>query len=232
MAVLSWGKPTVRYSLLDSAGNPTTWKVMPPIVEDTTQLEIEEGTVTDATEEGGGIIDSRTTKNKYSATMAIFMKDSDTEQPIADDDGVIAGNYALELIGEDPKTWGFEFAKATVSATHTYTAGEGSRVVYKFRAMIPSAGVPAFKWKKGGLGLTPSSLQFTSAEDSTGQTVAVSGGTGTVTASSSAGWATASVSGTTVTITVTANAGGARTGTVTITRGALSTTITVNQAAA
>ena len=86
--------------------------------------------------------------------------------------------------------------------------------------------------------LTPSTLTFTKAADSTGKTVKVgtnyTTGLASATATTTDAWITPSISGDTVTVKVAANSedsAPARTGTVTVTVGEKTAAITVNQAA-
>ncbi len=140
MAVLSWGKPKVEIGLVGADGAaPTTWTELPEIVEDSAQLTVEQGEKIDATEEGGGIVDSRRKANAYSLALTLFVKKGD-EKPIEDVDGVIAGNYAVRLTPEDPENAGFIMDKTSVSITETWNSAEGKRWAYTFDGLKPKAG--------------------------------------------------------------------------------------------
>lgn len=140
MAVISWGKPKVEIGLVGADGAaPTTWIVLPEIVEDTAQLTTEEGETLEATEEGGGVVDSKTKANKYTFTLSLFAKKGDTK-PVPDVDGVITGNYAVRLTAEDPATPGFLMDKSAVSAQETWNAAEGTRWIYTFKGLKPPTG--------------------------------------------------------------------------------------------
>lgn len=140
MAVLSWGKPKVEIGLLGANGAaPTTWTALPEIVEDSTQLTVEQGEKVDAREEGGGIVDSRRKANAYSLTLTLYVKKGD-QKPIEDVDGIIAGNYAVRLTPEDPENAGFVMDKTSVSITETWNSAEGKRWAYTFDGLKPASG--------------------------------------------------------------------------------------------
>jgi hypothetical protein len=140
MAVLSWGKPKVEIGLVGPNGSePTQWKVLPEIVADSTQLTSEAGEKIEATEEGGGIVDSRRKANTYSLALTLFVKKGD-EKPIADIDGIIEGNYAVRLTPEDPTTEGFVMDKTAVSVTETWNSADGKRWAYTFDGLKPKSG--------------------------------------------------------------------------------------------
>jgi hypothetical protein len=140
MAVLSWGKPKVEIGVVGANGAaPTTWTVLPEIVQDSTQLTSEQGEKIDAMEEGGGIVDSRRKANSYSLTLTLFVKKGDSK-PIEDIDGIIADNYAVRLTPEDSETEGFIMDKTTVSVTETWNSADGKRWAYTFDGLKPKEG--------------------------------------------------------------------------------------------
>jgi len=140
MAVLSWGKPKVEVGLLGPAdAAPTTWIVMPAIAQNTAKLNTEQGNKTEALEEGGGVIDSRTDKSKYTFELELFVKRGDTK-PINDDDGIVSGNYAVRLTPEDKETNGFIFDKTNVSVMETWSSADGGRWKYTFAGLVPATG--------------------------------------------------------------------------------------------
>jgi len=141
MSVLSWGKPKVEFGALTSNGAaPTTWKVMPEIVQGTAKLTTEKGNKTEAVEEGGGIVDIYTGKNKYTFELEVFAKKSDTAKPIDDEDGVIIDNFAIRLTPEDPTNDGFIMDKTNVSFEETWSSADGKRWKYTFTGLKPATG--------------------------------------------------------------------------------------------
>lgn len=107
MSVLSWGKPKIEFGLLgDGDTLPTVWKEMPEIVEDTSKLIPTKGEKKEATGEGGEVIDIRHKRNKYLFECEVFVKKGDVK-PIADNDGIVSGKYAVRLTPEDDTLEGF-----------------------------------------------------------------------------------------------------------------------------
>lgn len=140
MAVLSWGKPTVEFGIPGAEGAaPTKWNPFPEIVEGTAQLTTEEGSVMEAIEEGGEIVDSRTSANKYTFALSLFAKKGDVK-PIDDHNGVITDSYAVRLTPEDPAAIGFIMDKAAVSCQESWTSEEGTRWTYTFKGLKPASG--------------------------------------------------------------------------------------------
>jgi hypothetical protein len=134
MAVLSWGKPTVEFKKTsDTSG---TWTTFGEIVEDSSALEVTEGELIQATEEGGGVVDARRKRNQYKFSLDLFVKKGD-ERPIADDDGVIADNYAVRLTPEDDECEGFLLDKTNVTVSESWTAANGKRLRYTFDGIKP-----------------------------------------------------------------------------------------------
>ncbi|MCL1932846.1 MAG: hypothetical protein FWF53_03390 [Candidatus Azobacteroides sp.] len=140
MAVLSWGKPKVETGKLTANdGAPSVWTQLPEIVNGTATLTTEKGNKTEAVEEGGGIVDVRYEKSKYSFECELFVKKGD-EKPIVDEDGIVIDNYAIRLTPEDPETEGFIMDKTSVSCVETWTSADGKRWKYTFDGLIPKTG--------------------------------------------------------------------------------------------
>lgn len=140
MSVLSWGKPKIEFGLLgDGDTLPTVWKEMPEIVEDTSKLIPTKGEKREATGEGGEVIDIRHKRNKYLFECEVFVKKGDVK-PIADNDGIVTGKYAVRLTPEDDTLEGFIMEKTTVSAEETWSSADGKRWKYSFDGLKPSSG--------------------------------------------------------------------------------------------
>lgn len=138
MAVLSWGKPSVLYSKSGSDPDSALWLPMPEIKEDSASLEVTEGELIEATEEGGAVVDSRRKANKYKFTLDIYVKKNST-RPIEDINGIITDNYAVRVIPEDPACEGFELRKTNVTVAERWTAAEGKMLRYTFDGIKPDA---------------------------------------------------------------------------------------------
>lgn len=146
MAVLSWGKPTVEYAKTDTTtGNGPaeagSWKPFGEIKEDSARLDVTEGELIEATEEGGGVVDARRKANKYVFVLELFVKKNDT-RPIADINGIINDNYAVRLTPEDPDCEGFLLDKTNVTVSERWSAAEGKMLRYTFDAIKPGKNDP------------------------------------------------------------------------------------------
>jgi len=140
MAVLSWGKPKVEVGKLGAgAGAPATWNELPEIAQGTAQLTTEQGSKTEALEEGGGVVDVRFDKSKYTFECELFVKKGD-EKPIEDEDGVIVENYAVRWSPKDKSLKGRQMQKTSVSVVETWASNEGSRLKYTFMGLVPNEG--------------------------------------------------------------------------------------------
>lgn len=145
MAVLSWGKPKVEFAKTDASTGlgPATsgWSAFGEIKEDSASLDVTEGELIEATEEGGGVVDARRKANKYVFVLELFVKKGDT-RPIPDTNGIIADNYAVRLTPEDPECEGFLLDKTNVTVSERWTAAEGKILRYTFNAIKPGKNDP------------------------------------------------------------------------------------------
>ena len=145
MAVLSWGKPKVEFAKTDTTTGlgPTTsgWTTFGEIKEDSASLDVTEGELIEATEEGGGVVDARRKANKYVFVLELFVKKGDT-RPIPDTNGIIADNYAVRLTPEDAECEGFLLDKTNVTVSERWTAAEGKILRYTFDAIKPGMNDP------------------------------------------------------------------------------------------
>lgn len=142
MAQLGWGKPSqFQAALLVNGELPATpeWKDLPIPKEDSLQLTPTEGTETTATEEGGDIVDVRYGKTTYVVEWDEFVKKGDTAS-FEDEDGIVAGEYALRWLPEDADCEGVLIDRSKCIATHNYNAKDGKLRHYKFKVMKPKAG--------------------------------------------------------------------------------------------
>lgn len=146
MAVLSWGKPKVEFANTDTAtglgpSGDTGWTAFGEIKEDSASLDVTEGELIEATEEGGGVVDARRKANKYVFVLELFVKKGDT-RPIPDKNGIIADNYAVRLTPEDSACEGFLLDKTNVTVSERWTAAEGKILRYTFDAIKPGKNDP------------------------------------------------------------------------------------------
>lgn len=141
MATLNWGKMKLE-TKPSEGGAPkehTEWKTIDTPKNGTTKIDTTEGNVTEALEEGGGVVDSRTEQSKYKLEFDLFVK-KDVDPPFTDVDGVIQGEHAFRLIPEDPTAKGYLIDRAQVAVTESYTSAEGGLMHYVIKVLKPKEG--------------------------------------------------------------------------------------------
>lgn len=125
---MNWGKPTI---IVDWNDTP---QVLPTPVEDSTQLETEEGEEIEATVEGGEVEAARYHRNKYNLDFEIRTM-SGRKKPLADKDGVIKGTGSILVIPEDLESQGIYIPKSVCRNVASYTAADGGRWAYRYKAL-------------------------------------------------------------------------------------------------
>lgn len=141
MATLNWGKMKLE-TKPSEGGAPkenSEWKKIDTPKNGTTKIDTTEGNVTEALEEGGGVVDSRTEQSKYKLEFDLFVK-KDVDPPFTDVDGVIQGEHAFRLIPEDPTAKGYLIDRAQVAVTESYTSAEGGLMHYVIKVLKPKEG--------------------------------------------------------------------------------------------
>lgn len=141
MSLLSWGKPTIE-TTTSTDGAPSAaaaWKVIDTPKDTTTKLTPTAGTETEALEEGGDVVDSRTGKNKYQFEFDHFVKKG-TKRPWDDNDGVIPGEHAFRLTPEDEDCEGIQLDRTTLRVEESYTTAEGIMLHYVAKVLKPKTG--------------------------------------------------------------------------------------------
>ena len=228
MAVLSWGKPRIQ-KCASVAGIPDgNWVDLDTPKQDTTKLTTTAGQEVTANEEGGDVVDVRAGKNTYSLEIDQFVKKG-VARDFDDEDGLVAGEFAIRLIPEDEATEGLLIERATIRVEENYSATEGKIRHVVVKAIKPAAGKTLKPYTHNGLTVSQSELFFTSAADTTGKSITVTS-TANPTATSSERWATVETSGKTVKVKAEANATGKpRKAVVTITADGKSALIEVTQ---
>lgn len=141
MAILSWGKCLIETTTsTDGApGTSAVWTSIDTPKDGTTQLTTTAGTETEAVEEGGEVVDSRTGKNKYQLEFGLFVKKG-VEAPWEDTDGVIAGEHAIRITPEDDTCKGLQLDRCTIRAEHSYTTADGTIIKYICKVLKPKSG--------------------------------------------------------------------------------------------
>lgn len=123
------------------------WTALDNPVQGSTTLETDEGDVTEANGEGGELVDAYIAASTYRLSLQLFAK-RDAEKPIEDEDGVILDEYAIRLTPEDDTLPGFMLPRCRVSVVDTYTAADGERWQYTFRALKPTTGAMKQEYTK------------------------------------------------------------------------------------
>lgn len=228
MAVLSWGKPRIQ-KCASVAGVPDgNWVDLDTPKQDTTKLTTTAGQEVTANEEGGDVVDVRAGKNTYSLEFDQFVKKG-VARDFDDEDGLVAGEFAIRLIPEDEATEGLLIERATIRVEENYSATEGKIRHVVVKAIKPAAGKTLKPYTHNGLTVSVNELFFTNAADTTGKSITVTS-TANPTATSSERWATVETSGKTVKVKAEANATGKpRKAVVTITADGKSALIEVTQ---
>lgn len=228
MSVLSWGKPRIQ-KCASVAGVPDgNWVDLDTPKQDTTKLTTTEGQEVTANEEGGDVVDVRAGKNTYSLEFDQFVKKG-VARDFEDEDGLVAGEFAIRLIPEDEATEGLLIERATIRVVENYSATDGKIRHVVVKAIKPAAGKTLKPYTHNGLAVSLSELFFTSAADNAGKAITVTS-TANPTAVSSERWATVETAGKTVKVKVEANTSGkSRKAVVTITADGKSALIEVTQ---
>lgn len=149
--ILKWGKPLLEIIKLVDGEIPSSspqWTALDNPVQDSTQLATTEGDVAEANGEGGELVDAYVKASTYSLTFQLFAKKG-SAKPIEDEDGVILDEYAIRLTPEDDTLPGFMLPKCRVSVVDTFTAADGERWQYTFRALKPTTGKMKQEYTKG-----------------------------------------------------------------------------------
>ena len=155
MAILSWGKCTIEHTT-STNGAPSsgaTWTAIDTPKLDTTKLTPTAGQVTEAQEEGGEVIDSRTGKTTYELDWYNFVKKGGT-RPFTDTDGVISGEHAIRVTPEDTTCEGIQIDRAMLRVEEEYTAADGKLLHYFAKCLKPASGQTVKPYTAGSSGNT------------------------------------------------------------------------------
>ena len=141
MSLLSWGKGLLE-TCASSDGAPASnpvWKSIDTPKQDTLKLTATAGDETTANEEGGEVVDSRTSRTTYQLEFDLFVKKG-VDRPWEDSDGVIAGEHAFRYTPEDDTNEGFLIDRSTVRCEESYTTADGKLLHYVVRCLKPKTG--------------------------------------------------------------------------------------------
>lgn len=140
MAILSWGKPTIKIGKLQSNGEaPNSWIDIPTPVENSTKLTPTKGSKIEAKVEGGENEDVRYAKNTYMFEFELRAAKG-RKKPVEDNDGIIEGEYSIKLQPEDKTVEGIIIDRGTLSMEPTYDTENGTKWKYTLDALKPKVG--------------------------------------------------------------------------------------------
>lgn len=151
MALLSWGKCAIETTTsVDGAPNEEAWKEIDVPKDSTTKLTPTAGTETEALEEGGDLVDSRTGKNKYQFEFDHFVKKG-KKRAWEDNDGLIEGEHAFRVTPEDEECEGVQIDRCTLRLEDSYSTADGILLHYVAKILKPKTGKMVKPYyKKGG----------------------------------------------------------------------------------
>lgn len=139
MAILSWGKCKIEHSVSTNGMANARWEELDTPKENTTKLTPTAGTVQEAKEEGGAVVDSRIGKNSYEFEFDLFVKKGVT-RPFDDDDGVITGEHAFRVTPEDTACEGILIDRSSLRVEERYSTEEGKMLHYVAKVLKPTTG--------------------------------------------------------------------------------------------
>lgn len=149
--LLSLGKCTIAHSPSEN-GAPTaannSWKALDTPKDTTTKLTSTAGAEQEALEEGGGLVDCRTGKNKYTFEFDHFVKKGQIDA-FDDEDGIISGEHAFRVTPEDPTCKGFQIDRCTIRVEESYTTTDGIVRHYVCKVLQPKTGKMVKPFIKG-----------------------------------------------------------------------------------
>jgi len=235
MSQLSWGNPTIEIGKCGADGAaPTTWTKIPyPLVQDSAKLTPTKGDKQEANTEDGDPESVRYGKNKYTFEYEIRQAKGRTK-PIADNDGIVNGEYAMRLTPEDSDVPGIIIDRTNVSVEDSWDVKNGLKWKFTHDVLKPASGNKVKEYNPNLiLSVTPSSLSLTKAADATGKNINVSQSGGITSVSSSQSWCSVSASDGIVSVKVTANdTGSDRSAAIVIVADGKTATVQVTQAGA
>lgn len=141
--VIGWGKP--RLFIKKYGDSNAKWEELPTPAEGTVALATTKGEKVEAKLEGGANEDVRYNANTYALSYQIRLGKG-KKQPFEHNDGIVADNYALALVPEDPTVpSGFIMDKSVVSVEDTFSTADGGAITYTHDALKPDNG-NQLKW--------------------------------------------------------------------------------------
>lgn len=137
--IISWGIPTIKVKNLATGSTVITFHTP---VEDSTQLSTEKGEKMEATIEGGEAEAVKYKRGKYTLEFQVRLGDSHNKWQIDGVDGVVTGEWEVELEPEDFSSGapGFKIPKSVCSYEDSYSSDNGIIRTYQFESLKPETG--------------------------------------------------------------------------------------------
>lgn len=146
---ITWGKPLVEYGKTAAEDvAPTKFDTMPTAEENTVLLTTVKGSVQELYGEGHELVGRKMQKSYKQLAMSIFVP-SGTDDPIPEEDGVIADEYCVRLTPEDITLDGFIMRKCAVEVEEEWSSAKGKQLKYIFTSLKPKTGKMLEKYVKG-----------------------------------------------------------------------------------
>ncbi|MBQ9639114.1 MAG: hypothetical protein IJV22_06130 [Bacteroidales bacterium] len=135
------GKPKLSVAKSVNGAPSGDWKVIDTPVQDSVNLDTQEGTDLEAREEGGEIVDKISQAATYTLTFELFKKDG-VPFPFTDNGGVVSGEYAIRVESgiDGHKAPHLQIDRATVKTSTLYSVNDTLRKQFTFSALKPASG--------------------------------------------------------------------------------------------
>ncbi len=141
--IISWGIPTIVATPgTGASGSAVTF---PTPVDGSTQLSSEKGDKMEALIEGGEAEAVKYKRGKYSLEFQVRIGKGrlpDSSSMIDGQDGVVAGEWSVQLTPEDSASGapGFTMPRSVCSYVDSYTSADGIIRTYTFDSLKPESG--------------------------------------------------------------------------------------------
>jgi hypothetical protein len=152
MATVSWGAPTLEFMKLSSSvkvppagswsGQAGYFQIKGDILlENSSQLNTNEGETKSLRNEKGEDVDRKQMPASYQFQTSVIKKKGETvvSTNLAPVNGVVAGDWAMRLIPEDPETTGFLFRKCSISTNKGWSADQGALDNLNVNGLVPDS---------------------------------------------------------------------------------------------
>lgn len=149
MATVSWGGPDLEFIKVPAGGAAPSgdWSskdgyVKIPgsvLLENSSQLNTTEGDTKEVKNELGEVVDSKRLPASYEFTTSVIKKKGETvvKTAFSPKNGIVAGDWMMRLVPEDPATTGFIFAKSSISVSKSWSPDQGALDVITVKGVKP-----------------------------------------------------------------------------------------------